>query len=253
LYVFFPSVYIIFAVLAFMLYLFSRYYISKIHQREVQLLNTNRTKDRFFSIIAHDLRNPITALLNLATIFQDNYNTMTTKQVKHSTDILIKSVTHTGKLLENLLEWSRVNMQTLQINLGQIYIDNILQVVINDLTPQAAVKNIQLITHIDGFEEQIVNCDADMIQTVIRNLISNSIKFTQNDKQITISVDNYSKDNNYIVVSIKDQGVGMSQETIKKLFRIDEKVSTQGTNKEVGTGLGLILCKEFIVKHKCKI
>jgi len=144
-------------------------------------------------------------------------------------------------------------MQTLQVNIIESHISSVIHVVIDDLTPQAAVKNINLIPEYNEFEDLNVKCDQDMIQTVIRNLISNSIKFTQPDKQITISINNHPKENKFVIISIKDQGVGMGPDTLKKLFRIDEKVSTQGTNKEVGTGLGLILCKEFIEKHKCKI
>jgi len=97
-------------------------------------------------------------------------------------------------------------------------------------------------------------CDMNMIHTVIRNLVSNAIKFSFDSSTIKVSVTDYSEDSNYIQVSVRDSGVGISQENIEKLFKIDQKItSTEGTNKEKGTGLGLILCKEFIDKHNCKI
>jgi signal transduction histidine kinase len=92
-----------------------------------------------------------------------------------------------------------------------------------------------------------------MIDTILRNLISNAIKFSESGKKISVIIDNHLEDDNYVVFSVKDQGVGMSPETIEKLFRIDAKVSTKGTSGEPGTGLGLILCKEFIDKHSCRI
>jgi len=144
-------------------------------------------------------------------------------------------------------------MHSLQFNLDKHQIDNLINSVLDELQIQATVKNIHLIPETNNLHDQLVMCDFDMIKTVIRNLISNSIKFTDNDKNIFVSVNHFSDDENYIVVGIRDEGVGMSHETMSKLFRIDEKVSTKGTNNEAGTGLGLILCKEFIDKHKCKI
>jgi signal transduction histidine kinase len=130
-------------------------------------------------------------------------------------------------------------------------IDVILQL-IDNLLPQANNKNIN-IKMPDTSEEINVMCDINMINTIIRNLISNAIKFSHSSTTIEINIDDFEEDNNYIKLSIKDSGLGMPPEIVAKLFKVGEKVTTRGTAKETGTGLGLILCKEFIDKHNCKI
>jgi len=134
-----------------------------------------------------------------------------------------------------------------------ISVDYIVRECLDSLSLQAAAKNIKLEYH-SVSEDCSVACDYNMILTVLRNLISNAIKFSENDTKILVSIVDYPEDKNYIQVSVKDQGAGIDKETSRKLFSIDEKVtSTQGTAGEAGTGLGLILCKEFIDKHNCKI
>jgi len=124
---------------------------------------------------------------------------------------------------------------------------------IDSLTLQATAKHITLKLN-NEVGNCIISCDYNMILTILRNLTSNAIKFSFNDTTIEIGIKDYPEDNNYIQCSVKDSGVGIDPEDINKLFRIDEKItSTTGTNNEGGTGLGLILCKEFIDKHSCKI
>jgi signal transduction histidine kinase len=123
---------------------------------------------------------------------------------------------------------------------------------IDNLKSQAIMKNITLQAP-DFTDEIYVICDVNMVYTIFRNLVSNAIKFSHKESTIEINVSDFADDDNYVQVSIKDSGIGIPDNVIKKLFRIDEKVTTKGTNKETGTGLGLILCKEFIDKHNCKI
>jgi len=135
----------------------------------------------------------------------------------------------------------------------EISIEFIAKECIDSLTLQAAAKNIQLELK-NEVGECLVSCDYNMILTILRNLTSNAIKFSFNDTKILISIIDSAEDSNYVQVSVKDEGAGIDKENISKLFRIDEKVtSTQGTAGEGGTGLGLILCKEFIGKHSCRI
>jgi signal transduction histidine kinase len=216
------------------------------------LEQANATKDRFFSIISHDLRNAMNSLTNIASIFEDYYESMTREQITKNIGSFIKSTSNTSKLLENLLSWARANTGGITFNPAKYEIKNIADKTFADVGAQAQNKGIKLIFE-NKASTDFVHCDSDMVNTILRNLISNAIKFSASEKKISVIIDNYSEDNKYIVFSVKDQGVGMSQETIDKLFRIDTKISTKGTSGEAGTGLGLILCKEFIDKHNCNI
>ena len=220
--------------------------------QKAALEKANATKDRFFSIIAHDLRNSMSSLSNIASIFDEYYKDMTQEQIIENIGTFVKNTSNTGKLLENLLNWSRANMGEFKFNTTKNEIKTIVDATFEDVGAQAVNKDIKLIFE-NNITTEYVYCDYDMINTILRNLISNAIKFSESGKKITIITNNYLEDEKYIVFSVKDEGVGMNTDTINKLFRIDTKVSTKGTNGEPGTGLGLILCKEFIEKHNCKI
>ena len=143
-------------------------------------------------------------------------------------------------------------MNTISYNPIDTSISYVIKECINHLTVQAIPKKITL-KHYSA-EDYSVRCDVKMIQTVLRNLISNAIKFSHKDSIIEIPVIDNPEDMNYVRVAIVDTGIGMSSEDLNKLFKIDDKiVSSRGTNDETGTGLGLILCKEFIDKHNCKL
>jgi len=262
---FFPTVYIILVVISVLFCLTLWFFLKQIKQREVALKqrevaltqsNTelkiaNNTKDKFFSIIAHDLRNPIMAMLNIATVFDVHYHKMSASESKESINILIKATTHLSKMLENLLQWSSVSVGSIETNILKNKIDSIVYFTFRDIELQAQSKDITLI-----FEDNTVAdvyCDIDMINTILRNLISNAIKFSEKGKKIIVKTNDYSEDNRYIVVTVKDEGVGMNPNMLNKLFQLNTKFTTTGTSGESGTGLGLILCKEFIDKHNCKI
>jgi signal transduction histidine kinase len=227
-------------------------YSKELEQQKKELEQANVTKDRFFSIIAHDLRNAMNSLTNIASIFEDYYETMTPEQITKNIESFIKSTSNTGKLLENLLNWARANTGGMAFNPSQHRIKSIVDIAFSDVGAQAQNKNIELVFE-SNTESEIVHCDADMIDTILRNLISNAIKFSAPNKKISVIINKYLEDDKYVTFAVKDQGVGIGPETIEKLFRIDTKVSTKGTSGEPGTGLGLILCKEFIDKHNCKI
>ncbi len=258
LYTFWPTAYIIILIMSIIMYFIFKYFINRIKSKEQllkeqneSLLVANNTKDKFFSIIAHDLRNPIVAMTNISAVFNDHYHIMSPEDSKKSISILVKSTTHISKLLENLLQWSRLCIDGIKLNLAPNRIDLIVKTTFEDVEAQAQSKNITL--KLENKTTNDVYCDASMVNTILRNLISNAIKFSNNDKSIYVIIDDYIENKNYIVVNVKDEGIGMNTDTLNKLFRLDTKVTNTGTAGEGGTGLGLILCKEFIDKHDCKI
>jgi PAS domain S-box-containing protein len=227
-------------------------YEHKLHQTTEELTIVNSTKDRFFSIIAHDLRNPLAALINIVEVFTDYFEELSKEDISRNINKLANSANHIYRLLENLLQWSRSSTGQIAYNPTDVEVDELIINVINTLATQARVKEI-VVEPIYRIPQMTAYCDANMIETVIRNLVSNAIKFSNSKTTIRVIVEQYQDDNSYLLVSVSDNGVGMPNDKIDKLFKIDEKVSTIGTNNEAGTGLGLILCKEFIDKHECNI
>jgi two-component system sensor histidine kinase/response regulator len=221
---------------------------KKVEQRTQELKELNATKDKFFSIIAHDLKNPFNTLMGFTELLLDNLNEYSTEKLREFIDILHQTSRQSYALLENLLEWSRSQTGRLEMKPDRIMLHELINENISLLTNHAAKKNIRLINEIDLSAQAF--CDENMIRTVIRNLISNAIKYTNDHGAITCR----SKiRENFIEVSIADTGIGIKTENLGKLFRIDVNYTTKGTAQETGTGLGLILCKEFINKNKGEI
>lgn len=213
--------------------------------RTKELQESNATKDRFFSIIAHDLRSPISGILNLSDFLSQQDPKKSDAEQLHKTITLISKTTHqVYRLLDNLLNWSRSQTNSLKINITKVNLSDIIDDTISLQKQRADEKHILVNANIS--ENIYVKSDRNLIQTVIRNLLSNAIKFT--DIGGTITIDCIKKDDVYHV-SIHDNGIGIDDTTISKLFKIEEHISTLGTNNESGTGLGLILCKEFIEKN----
>jgi signal transduction histidine kinase len=215
-------------------------------ESESRLKELNASKDKFFSIISHDLRSPFTSIIGFAEVLLEDLDSLEKVDIKEFTNSIYKSSKNIQNLLENLLQWSRV--QTGRIEFNPIAFD--LSHLVNDVVAlyqvNAARKKINLI---NGIENQYnINADKFMIDTVLRNLVSNSIKFTNQGGEIKI-LSELQTSKNMLQISVEDNGIGMKEEIISKLFKIDEHVTTKGTDKEKGTGLGLILCKEFIEKH----
>ncbi|RIJ50740.1 hybrid sensor histidine kinase/response regulator [Maribellus luteus] len=217
---------------------------EKVKERTAELEIANAAKDKFFSIIAHDLRNPFNALFGLTDFLIDNW-----QDIDEVTKIeLIKDLQSSSKLtfnlLQNLLDWSR--SQTGQITVRAVAIDanKLVTETIGVLKKQAGNKCI----NVKNFVPETTLCFADpnMVSTVFRNLISNSIKFSNHGGKIEVSA--AAVDGHY-EFSVEDNGIGMDKDTRDKLFRITEKVKRPGTENEEGTGLGLILCKEFVEKN----
>jgi two-component system sensor histidine kinase/response regulator len=217
---------------------------KKVEERTLQLKELNATKDKFFSIIAHDLKNPFNTLMGFTELLLDNLEDYTHDKLREFIGILHETSKQSYALLENLLEWARSQTGRIQINKEILSIYDITEDNISLLLNLAAKKKIQLGNEIDPTTR--VFADANMIRTLIRNLISNAIKYTRENGTITVSS---KKINKMIEVSVKDTGLGIKPENKEKLFRIDLNYTTRGTADEGGTGLGLILCREFINKN----
>jgi len=212
------------------------------------LLILNSTKDRFFSIIAHDLRNPFHTVKGFSEILLNDLEKLEPEKIKKYIQFIFNSSTNGSNLLENLLQWSRSQTGSIPFNPAKLNLFELTEEIIKLLEANAHKKNIKIEQLIEP--EIVVFADQNMLMTVFRNLISNAIKFTGENGKITLQ--SHIQDQQ-IEVSITDSGIGIPCEIIPKLFRIDTNITTKGTSNETGTGLGLILCKEFIEKHKGKI
>jgi len=213
-----------------------------------QLKELNATKDKFFAIIAHDLKSPFNGILGFSEILKDEARDLDIDSIVAYTEIIYSTAKQTLKLLENLLDWAGMQRGGFHFEPKKTVVNNLIEDEISGLRYYADQKNISLI--FDPGEEIIIPADEKMLSTVLRNLISNAIKFTPRQGRInirsTMNLDN-------LIVSITDTGVGIETENIAKLFKIETSFTSRGTENEKGTGLGLLLCKEFIDKHGGKI
>jgi len=223
---------------------YGQFAYAKLEDRERELLKSNQTKDRFFSIIAHDLKNPFNNLLGFINILQEDYEELDDIKRRQYISVLQRNSNNVFKLLTNLLEWSRSQIEGVHFKPVSINLLNLINEEIDIFENLASGKNLHI--YISVSKDVNLFADKDMIKTIIRNLLSNAIKFTRVNGDIHVIVNDCK---NEVEISVEDSGVGMSQEVQDKLFKLDEKISTAGTNNELGTGLGLILCKEFIDKH----
>jgi PAS domain S-box-containing protein len=213
------------------------------------LLTTNAEKDKFFSIIAHDLRGPLSSFLSATQILSEDIQTMATQEIKEITVSMKESAQNIYTLLENLLEWSRLRRGRLDFVPERLNINEKINDCIGVLSEYARKKEIQIFVSIPGALE--IHADNHMFDTIVRNLVSNAIKFTNVGGKI--SVEAISNNNHFIEMKVSDSGIGMPPELKSKLFLLSEKTSRPGTNGEMSTGLGLLLCKEFIEKHGGRI
>ncbi|MFT4739785.1 MAG: signal transduction histidine kinase [Marivirga sp.] len=224
---------------------------QKAEDSEIHLRALNATKDKLFSIIAHDLRSPLGGIMCISQMMVD---TDIEKEDCDSLKQIFKEIHTSSKrtysLLENLLEWSRIQTGSIQFTPTKIDFHSLLSMAMEPSEIIASSKNINISVHSD--KDYVVFADVNMISTLIRNLLSNAVKFTSSNGAIAISSIKH-KNNNFLEVSIKDTGVGIPAHRINDLFRIERNRSTLGTENETGTGLGLILCKEFIEKHNGEI
>lgn len=217
---------------------------DEIEKQRKELEQLNQMKDKFFAIIAHDLRNPFSTVLSLSELLAKEFVNFDQNNLQMFIEQIYKYSNKTFNLLENLLQWSMLQTGRLTPKPQMANLAGVINDTIDLLKGTALNKSINLYwaMPIDAF----AYFDVNMITTVVRNLISNAIKFTPQNGEVVVQVD---AEPEYYKVSIIDTGVGIPDEVIQKLFRIDSNPTTLGTNEESGTGLGLILCKEFVEKN----
>jgi len=211
---------------------------------EQNLRTSNATKDRFFSIIAHDLRHPFISIGNFVTLMTKHAAALSKSDIIALSKELKENTDKTQDLLENLLQWAQTQRGTTPFKQEVIVLGEIAEEIVSLLGNVAKDKNIQIESNIST--KILVYADWQMASTVMRNLVSNAIKFTPESGKITLRA---SENDGMIQITVTDTGVGMRREIIEKLFKIDQHVVSNGTANEKGTGLGLILCKELVEKN----
>jgi len=234
--------------LLLLLYTFKRKSNKMLLEKNKEISNVNKQKDKFFSIIAHDLRGPFGGFLGLTELLAEDIDMMDKEEIQFTAVNMRSSAHNLSSLLDNLLEWSRMEQGLISF---QPKHHNLLQVIkecVATLQDASNKKDIVIENSIDDTLE--IYADRNISQSVFRNILSNAIKFTPKGGAIKI---NAKEDANDTIISISDTGIGMNAKMVKNAFQLDAKINRKGTEDEPSTGLGLILCKEFIEKHGGKI
>jgi signal transduction histidine kinase len=220
-----------------------------IEQDALELKKLNAEKNKFFSIIAHDLRGPFGGLIGIADLLCDQINQIPDEQTRELIGMLHQSSVQVFDLLNNLLEWSRLQMNAVTFNPQVRLLKPMIDETVAILSENARNKNISINVAIES--DLMVSADDNVLKTIVRNLVSNALKFTPKNGSVSVSA--FVTDNGMVEIAVKDTGIGMSKDLQKKLFSLDQKVSRPGTEDEASNGLGLILCKDLVEKHGGKI
>ena len=227
----------------------------KLEKYNQDLLELNKTKDKFFSIIAHDLRNPFSSMIGFSEMLLEDLDKLSKDEIRESLKIIRKSAKNSFNLLDNLLAWSRLETGHMTFNPARIVLNEVVQEVINILFSLAYRKKIE-INNLVG-PDILVYADKNMLETIFNNLIMNAIKYTPVGGEINIFACEDALDagteQNFIKISVADTGIGMNPTTLEMLFTLNKLVSYPGTEKEPGTGLGLLLTREMVDKHGGRI
>jgi signal transduction histidine kinase len=213
-------------------------------ENEKKLLQLNIDKDRFISILGHDLRSPFSGLLGLSELLTSNIRKFDLDEIEIFANYINSSAQVTYNLLDNLLIWGKSQTGRISFKPQKLSLSAICNNIQELLSTTAYAKNITVNYSIE--EEIVVFADIDMLKTILRNLVSNAIKFTYKNGAINISAVKYPSG---ITISVSDNGIGIKPENLKELFDISQMHTTTGTAEEEGTGLGLIICKDFVEKH----
>jgi len=217
---------------------------EKLIEYSEELKKSNAAKDKFFSIISHDLRNPFNSLLGFSELLANNIDELTEQEIKDSAKTLNRTANNLFNLLTNLLEWSRLQTGNFTIEKNDFVLSVIVNYILDVYSSSIAEKELTITKENDCSIS--IYADRNMIEAAIRNVISNSIKFTHKGGAISIRC---QKINSFAEICVQDNGVGISIEDQARLFKIDKQFSTEGTNYEKGTGFGLLLAKEMIEKN----
>ena len=228
-----------------------KHYEDELATKNDELQELNATKDKFFSIIAHDLRNPFNTLLSISELLLDEQMNIDQQKQQEFIQMLHDNAKCTYALIENLLLWSRSQRNKIEFQQEVIYVKELLKECVM-LVQHTAAKAKQINLILDEMDEGLqIIADYDMISTVVRNLLSNAVKFTHSQGVVHIGAKVSEQEK--VLFYVKDTGIGMNPAQIDKLFKIENTYSRLGTQEEKGTGLGLILCKEFIEKNSGQI
>jgi len=222
--------------------------IDEISKTKEELEKSNNEKDKFFSIIAHDLRSPFSGFLGLTKMLEENIGFLEPDELKELAKMLKDSANVTYTLLENLLEWSRIQRDVIKFEPTETNLFLLMSNVIQLQKTNLDKKNIEVSINID--KSLKIDIDPNMINTVLRNLISNAVKFTPKNGNIIISA---NEDKDFVYIQIKDSGIGIPESIKENLFNIGAKTSRKGTDGEASSGLGLLLCKEYVELHGGRI
>lgn len=208
------------------------------------LVQLNGTKDKFFRIIAHDLKAPISQMIQVSGLLESEYKNLPDEKILQLIKAIKNSSTSGFALLENLLEWAQTQTHDIVFSPETIEIKELVDENLVLLSRNAQHKNVELKNNM--IKNSQIFADRNILNAIIRNLISNAIKYSYKGGSIEINFQSYYNDS---IISVKDSGKGMTKEELSSLFKIDAGFSTPGTNNEKGTGLGLLICKEFVKKH----
>jgi len=218
---------------------------SRLEASETELLRANLSKDKFFSILAHDLRNPIGGLVSISELLARRYDQLEPSRIRELCRLLHDGATQGADLLECILQWARAQTGRLEVRPSCIRLCELCEGIVELQSPVAAGKEIRLSTSVPP--DATAFADENMVATVLRNLVSNAVKFTPRGGQVVLSA---RAEEAWQLLSVSDTGIGMGPEELKKLFRIDVHYSCPGTESERGHGMGLILCKELVELNK---
>ncbi len=222
--------------------------ITDLKQSEIELLQLNMDKDRFISILGHDLKSPILTLLSFSELLAEHIQDYDRSEIQSILTEMMRSTKNTFNLLEDILTWTKAQSGRIPYNPKKVLLADIFENTIGVLKQNATAKNL---TISNQFTESLtVFADIDMLRTILRNLLSNAIKFTNKGGEINIRTEETPA---FVCISVSDNGIGIAPENLAKLFNMTEIFSTQGTAREKGTGLGLLLCQEFVEKHGGRI
>jgi signal transduction histidine kinase len=220
----------------------------KAEKSEIRLNQLNADKDRFISILGHDLKSPFNNLLGLTEVLAEDIRKLNIDEIENHVNNINKIARNTFKLLEDILMWAGAQQGKIPYKPMKLCFADICNDILETLNQTADTKNITI--NYSAANNINVIADSDMLKTVLRNLVSNAIKFTNNGGEININAEQTEK---VVTISVSDNGIGIKPDSLAKLFDISEVLTTKGTAGETGTGLGLLLCKEFVEKHRGKI
>jgi two-component system sensor histidine kinase/response regulator len=221
--------------------------LSQLNNANIELAKLNNDKNKFISILGHDLRSPFNALIGFSDLLSENVSQFDNETIEDFAKTINHSAKNTLNLLDGLLDWVKSQSGKMPSNPQNVDFKLVCEEIVANFNLNLRKKKIAI--SIEG-EDCILFADLEMIKTILRNLVSNAIKFSNQNGLITIINEQNATE---VIISIVDYGVGMTAENVEKLFDVSQKITTEGTDNEIGTGLGLLLCKDFVEKHKGKI